>query len=775
MLVDTEGVVDDLPLGLDEGVFKGLSLASMLNDEGLELGIELGTVWVSVRPLLGTIPVDTEGVVDELPLGLDEGLFKRLWLGSMLNDDVELGVEDWFPFGLDDGSWTGSLLGSRLNVECKVVGEDQGESTGSFVGPLLGFSLVDVDGADDELPLGVDDGFEEIRTELGVELGMASGASVGSLLGVWAVDGNGAKEWLALGLDDGSLTRVLLGFRLNLEGKVVCKELGDSTGLFAGSMFGTLLIDMDGANDELPLGLDDKYEMGTELGVALREASGTTVGWLLDSWLVDGDGNEEKCSLGLDEGSLSGPLLGSRPNDGDTELGVAVGGIPVGLLFGGWLVASDGVEEKLPLGVDDGSSRPNSEGTRVDAEEDVGSAVIWSSFRVGLEVVVDAGDDDGACVPPTTNVDGILVGSEVDDGSAVSRWSRRVGLFVWSVVGAVLDGNDVAVEMGGNVAATLFSVGLKVITESGNVDGAIVPPSLLNSEGIGVDAAVEVGSTVYCSPFLVGLVVLAAVGDDVGVEVSWSLLNGDGAEVNVDSGETVVDAGDDEGASLSPPWSFDGIGVGSGVDVGSSVSCFSSPVGLVVLAVAEDDVGDEVSRSMLNWDGGDVAVAMGHNDGSTASTVGIEVMGLAGDIDGAHVLPPEPNCEGLGVGPGVDVGSVVSCWSLAVGLGVLAAAGADVGVSWSKLNCDGIDVAVAIGDTVVDAGDNDGACVLPPEPNSKGLGVGSGVNVGSAVSGWSFTVGLVVLAAAGDDDGGSWSILYSDGSRVVVGSGAEVG
>ena len=83
-----------------------------------------------------------------------------------------------------------------------------------------------------------------------------------------------------------------------------------------------------------------------------------------------------------------------------------------------------------------------------------------------------------------------------------------------------MDGIDVAVEMGGNVAATLFSVGLKVITESGNVDGAIVPPSLLNSEGIGVDAAVEVGSTVYCSPFLVGLVVLAAVGDDVGVEVS---------------------------------------------------------------------------------------------------------------------------------------------------------------------------------------------------------------------------------------------------------------
>ena len=71
---------------------------------------------------------------------------------------------------------------------------------------------------------------------------------------------------------------MLLGFRLNLEGKVVCKELGDSTGLFAGSMVGTLLIDMDGANDELPLGLDDKYEMGTELGVALREASGTTVG-----------------------------------------------------------------------------------------------------------------------------------------------------------------------------------------------------------------------------------------------------------------------------------------------------------------------------------------------------------------------------------------------------------------------------------------------------------------------------------------------------------------
>jgi hypothetical protein len=1055
-LVNATGAVDGILLGLWEGPLTGLLLGSMLIDEGPELGTALGAaIGLAVGPLLGDWRVDIKGVVDELPLGLDKGVLKGLWLRSMLDDDgVELGVEDWLPLGLDDRSLKEVLLGSRLNVEGKVVGEELGESTELSVGLWLGFSLVDGDGADDELPLAVDDGFEEMGTELGMELDEAPGTSVGPLLGTYVLDDDdGVEDWLPLGLDEGSLRGMLLGSRLNAEGKVVGEELGEITGLFVGPLIGfslvgdvvdeglafgieegseidkelgveldeatgiyvgTLLVDGDGAdvgfslrledgsvvglllglplsddctelgtevgatigifvgpllggwlgagegagdelligrdvgpfagpwlgsllnddgkkvgddpgvttgisvgpllgaclvdgngsNDGLPVGRDDVSEIGTELGVELGDACGTSLGPLLGFWLVEGDGADDDLPLGLEDGSFNGISLGATIKDDCTELGAELGEtavMSVGPLLGFWLVDGDGAEDEIPLGLDDRScigillgSTIEDDGTELGAElgETAGMSVgplldVWlidgdgaddeipsvgfddglfigillgstvedDGRELGAELGEAAGmyvrpllgfwliDGDGADdeIPPVGFDDGsfigILLGSTIEDdgrelGDALAKYSSKtVGPLVdgengmplelidgIDVGGALLcpmlgtwsaDGVDecIGLIVGLPIGLRLFTgkeLGAEVVVALGNSvgrllvlsPGALSPSKvgdrlssvLLGSwvdgdgsgcrlslgldEGSNVADGSIVGVIVIRSLLSVGAGVLIPTGEDEGDSVSPSTPYLDGIDVMIKIGDNVgssvtasfpvglvvLDAvGDNDGACVSSSLpNSEGLGVGAGVNVGSAVSRWSLAVGLVVLVAAGDDDG---ALSKLNWDGVD----------DTGDTV-VD----AGDDDGAHVLPPEPSSEGLGVSSGVDVGSAVSCWSLTGGLVVLVAAGDDDG-ALSKLTCDGIDVAVDIGDTVVDAGDDDGAHVLPPEPNLEGLGVCSRVDVGAAVSCWSFPVGLLVLAAAGENDGGSWSILYSDGSRVVVGSGAEVG
>jgi hypothetical protein len=68
------------------------------------------------------------------------------------------------------------------------------------------------------------------------------------------------------------------------------------------------------------------------------------------------------------------------------------------------------------------------------------------------------------------------------------------------------------------------------------------------------------------------------------------------------------------------------------------------------------------------------------------------------------------------------------------------------------LACDGIDVTVDVGDAVVDAGDDEGACVMSTS-NFDGIRVGSGVG----------------------KDGATVSRYSEEGNGVVVGSGSDVG
>ena len=94
----------------------------------------------------------------------------------MLTDD---GPELRAPLGLDEGSFTALSLGAMLNDVGPALGIELGEAVGRSIGPLLGTIIVDVDGAADSLPLGLNDVTEigllvssELTdgTELGVEL-----------------------------------------------------------------------------------------------------------------------------------------------------------------------------------------------------------------------------------------------------------------------------------------------------------------------------------------------------------------------------------------------------------------------------------------------------------------------------------------------------------------------------------------------------------------------------------------------------------------------------
>jgi hypothetical protein len=151
-----------------------------------------------------------------------------------------------------------------------------------------------------------------------------------------------------------------------------------------------------------------------------------------------------------------------------------------------------------------------------------------------------------------------------------------------------------------------------------------------------------------------------------------------------------------------------------------------------------DGVGAYVSSTTLVPDGRVVAFHSGPAVGPTA-VVGLVLNFGRGDDDGANVLSFLSTLDGFVVtdgGCGERVGRTL----------------------------------------LVDSGDIDGVCGLTGKPNSEGLGVGdrSGERAGLTECS-SLLEGRSVVVAAGDDDGASRSAWYSDGSRVAVGSGAEVG
>jgi hypothetical protein len=150
------------------------------------------------------------------------------------------------------------LLGLRL-TDGTELGTKLDETSGRYVGPLLGGWLVDDGRSEDELPIGLDDGSEIVLSlglklkdgiELGVELGGTAGMLVGLLLDTLVVDVDGTED--GVGLDDGSKIALLLGLRLT-DGTEVNVELGEATGMSAGPLLGTLRIDSIGAVDGLPL------------------------------------------------------------------------------------------------------------------------------------------------------------------------------------------------------------------------------------------------------------------------------------------------------------------------------------------------------------------------------------------------------------------------------------------------------------------------------------------------------------------------------------------
>jgi hypothetical protein len=146
-----------------------------------------------------------------------------------------------------------------------------------------------------------------------------------------------------------------------------------------------------------------------------------------------------------------------------------------------------------------------------------------------------------------------------------------------------------------------------------------------------------------------------------------------------------------------------------------------------------------------------------------------------------------PWYDGIGVCTGDGVGPTVKGSLFPAGLEVSAVAGCDVGalVSRSKLNCDGSDVTIEVGNNVGstevfslflvglldDIVDDDGASV---SSSFHGIGVGSGEDVVSGVI-HVFPVGLVVLPCAGDDVAARVSSLISNLEGTGVGTGEDVG
>jgi hypothetical protein len=235
-------------------------------------------------------------------------------------------------------------------------------------------------------------------------------------------------------------------------------------------------------------------------------------------------------------GAEFGPSLarGGAPEGGDTvgsEYGEALGEA----------VGSGVYRSSLPVGV------------LVRTGDDEGGVLSLSmSYRDGIDVKVDAGDEVGSVVVPFL----FPVGLEVL--ATAGKYGARVSSSIPNFEGTRVNSRE-------NVGAPVVCSGLEVMVDAGDDDGACVPPNS-NFDGIGVGSRVDVGSAVTRSFFTVGLV------DDVGV--FRSILNCDGTDVALDIGDTVATAGDDDGAHMLPPEpKSEGRGVGSRVDVGSDVSC----------------------------------------------------------------------------------------------------------------------------------------------------------------------------------------------------------
>jgi hypothetical protein len=372
----------------------------MLIDEGPEFGTALSAAsGLAVGPLVGEWLVVVDRAENGLPLGLDEGSFTGLLLGSRLMDgtviglelcetagmsdgpllgawlDEDEGAEDGLLLGIKEGSLTGLSLVVILSDEGPELGTALGAASGLAIGGLLGDWLVAVDGAEYGLPLGLEEAYCTglslgLRimdgTELGFELGETAGILDGPLLGAWLLEVEGAEDGLLLGPKEGPSTGLSLGSMLHNVGLELSTALGVTSGLDVGPRLGGWLVPVDGAEDGLPLGLDEgsftwlslgsRVMDGAELDLELGETTGISAGPLLGFWLDEAEGAEDGLLLGLEEGPLTGSLL----SDEGPVLGIelnATTGLSVGPLLGVWLVAVDGAEDGLGDGSLTGLSR----------------------------------------------------------------------------------------------------------------------------------------------------------------------------------------------------------------------------------------------------------------------------------------------------------------------------------------------------------------------------------------------------------------------------------
>jgi hypothetical protein len=206
------------------------------------------------------------------------------------------------------------------------------------------------------------------------------------------VGGIGADDGLPVAIDEDSELGTELGV-----------ELDEIAGISVGPLLGTLLVDGNGTGDELPLG--SRLKEGAEMGAELGEATGMSVRRMLGTLLVKGIGADDVLSIGFDEESETATELGM-------ELDEATG-IPVGTLLGRFPVDGKGT---LPIGLDDGSK--------------TGLSLGWMLLD-DTELGIELGEATGMSVGP-------LLGRILDDGKDASDGLPLLGLDKGSTVGLLL-------------------------------------------------------------------------------------------------------------------------------------------------------------------------------------------------------------------------------------------------------------------------------------------------------------------------------------------------
>jgi hypothetical protein len=700
-LVDIDGVADGCPMGRGDWSFTGLSLGSLVNDDGPELGNELGeTVGIFTGPLLGAWLFEAKGANDGLPLAIDAGSKTGPSLGSRLIDGTELSVELGettriliglllgailvdtdvagvaMPFGVNEGSKIGLLLGSRL-TDGPDLGTELGETTRVCVGPplcawlveaegvkdgpelgsLLGSLLVDVDGVEEGCLRGLDDGSirglwlgSMFNDELGAELGETSGMSVGPVLGSRLFDCDISDDGDRVGLIDGPETGFVLGLTLKNEDTEVGCELGEATRISVGPLLGTLNDDCDGTDDglvdgsetELSLGLE--LSEGTKLVVELGETAGMSVGPLLGSLLFDGDGANDEVPVWLDDGFGVGHWNGSvLSEEGDADVGGCdlgkTTGISVEPLLVGWLVDIDGDDDD-----DDGPQLglvfDETDGPWLGAL-DVDGGVTDDELPLGL--------DDGYET-------GLSLGSRLTDGTI---WGvvlgEDSGISVLPMLGRLLDNGD-----GDGVDAGLPS--------GCNVDG--LPLEFDDGPEMGR----ELGETdgIFVGPPLGALLI-----DIDGVEDSFPLGLVDGAFSGLSLGSLLDDDESELGSEL---------GEATGISLGPWVGTW---------LVAAEGASDELGLKLGEASGISVRKVLG-----TLLAVG------DGEADGLLLGPKDTSFAGVSLGlrlTGTELGAVLD-----------ETTGMSVGPLLGRMLDDGKDA-------------NDGLSLGPEERSKIGLMLGSGL------------------------------------------------